>query len=952
MSYSTSRLTLFAVLSAIEGDLREKILFYLEDRKSLEDLVNNDLISRLKERLEKDIGVVEAHLSLKNLLPYIDFGDSFAILNSNSNIVAPHIAKYLREITPQLEKLVPVRNRVMHSRPLHFDDLAVTLDVAEELVKNNDFNWKNLRETLLHLERDPSFVLNLEIPTYFSLETGKKHNLPIPDFDETGFLGRKQQVSELIKRCLGPYPVISVLGDGGIGKTALALKVAYDILDMPESPFEAIVWTSSKTSQLTPQEIVKIEGAICDSIGVFQNVADQLVGTQIADPLQEVLDYLREFRILLIIDNLETVLDERIRSFLERLPMGSKVLITSRIGLGAFEYPIKLQSMDQREAVELLRAMAKIRGVNDLARMDNAKLAGYSQRMKHSPGFIKWFVSAVQTGKRPEEVLSKPDVFLDFCMSNVYNYLSEKGRQVLRSMLCLPGKHSQAELAFLNDMEAIDLQPAIHELLRTNMVIMSSISKGSSFESQYEVSDLARNYLSRHHPPEPKEFDKMTRRKRQLVAAGEEIRAEKGTDPYSFYSLTMRSRSDLIVAKYLIDALRQAEARRYTVAEELITKARNLAPEYFEVHRVDALIKTQQGNHSAAHLAYEAAIELEPKSAPLRKWYGSFLLRYMEDMDGAAAQFNEAATIDPTSNEIQLEIARVALFRRDFDQSLAIIEKIRIKSDVPARMRRKIYDIYLQCFYRRADYLLSQKDYIGAIVNIGKLKEAYQTCPPTLLDDRMREKLANSLPVIRSCIQVVSDEQFKSMAATLHSWITEQIYRTPDVSTVERAGDRIQGVVTRLPVHKSYGFILANDRREYFLHRSELVNPEEWHLITVGTRLTFIEGSDTRGPKALRVVLDKGANTATLMPIVQPPPANAVQRFAGRIVRLPLGESYGFLSTEDGERYFFHSSQVRGPHEWHQLRIGQRLTFSIGRTNKGPCAVDVVTEDVIDALGK
>jgi LuxR family glucitol operon transcriptional activator len=276
------------------------------------------------------------------------------------------------------------------------------------------------------------------------------------------------------------------------------------LLDLPDCPFNAIVWASSKTSQLTAQEIVRIEGAIRDSLGMLEKIASELAGAvKIRDALEEVISYLGEFHILLILDNLETVLDERVRQFLGKLPAGSKVLITSRIGVGAFEYPVTLQAMDEPE----------ILGAADLVKTSNKNLAGYCRRMKNNPGYLKWFVSAVQAGKRPEEVLAKPDVFLDFCMSNVYDYLSASSQALIRAMLCVPGKHSQAELAYLSSMEHQELQRSLQQLLTTNMVVMSSVPRGSSYESQYDLSELARSYLSKHHPARPDEYKTITCRR-------------------------------------------------------------------------------------------------------------------------------------------------------------------------------------------------------------------------------------------------------------------------------------------------------------------------------------------------------------------------------------------------------------------------------------------------------
>ena len=921
MSYSISRLTLFAVIGAVETDLREIISNYLGLRTDPQDVLGPVLAKQILERFEKDFGRSAIPPTVEQLLAYIDFADSYTLINANADSFADDIAKHVRSVTSLLEKLVPIRNRVMHSRPLLFDDFATVLDIAEILTSSPDYPWVNVKSTLLRLEKEPSFVLNLEIPSYF--EENKKHNLPIPDFDETGFLGRKRQASDLQKHVLGPYPVVSLVGDGGIGKTALALKVAYDVLDMPNCPFEAIVWATSKTTQLTAKEIRRIEGAISDSLGIFRRIADELAGST-DNPMEEVIEYLGAFKILLIIDNLETVLDERIRQFLGMLPSGSKVLITSRIGIGAYEYPQKLQAMDRSEAVDLLRAIARSRGVMDLVRLDNAKLVDFCRRMKYNPGYIKWFVSAVQAGTRPEEVLSRPDVFLDFCMSNVYEYLSLTGRTVLRSMLGLPGRHSLAELAFINDIEANELQPVIYELLRTNMVIMSSTVQGSSFESHYDISDLARTYLTRLYPINPKEFEKLIKRKRQLVAAGEEFQAAQNADPYSFYSLTLRSRSDFIVAKHLVDALRQSKEKNFPAAEGFIQKARDLAPEYFEVHRVEAIVKTAQGNYSAAHSAFEAAIEIEPLSAPLRKWYGGFLMRYMDNTDASLAQFKKAAELDPNSIEVQLEIVRAMLYLRRFDEATLLVEEVIDNLNTPNRSAKKVHDLYLQCFYRKADYLIGEREYADAVTQLENLRTAYESCPMNLRDNRMKEKIANAVQLARLCFQYAGNDETdtKMNAQALVKWFAGQVGIH---NTLLSADQVFGGIVKSVPFGKSYGFIQGEDGNEFFFHRSDLKNPNHWPLLTIGMKVTFLAGIDQRGPNAISVSLD------------------ATDRRIGTIVRIPTGQNYGFIRGDSGDEYYFNFRSLLVP-EGTVPQIGNCVRFAIGTNKEGPCAINVTLE--------
>jgi GTPase SAR1 family protein len=71
----------------------------------------------------------------------------------------------------------------------------------------------------------------------------------------------------------GPYPVITVVGEGGVGKSALTLKLCYEIVDDATKPFDAVIWTTAKASRLTPHEIQEIDGAITSSIGVIEAAA-------------------------------------------------------------------------------------------------------------------------------------------------------------------------------------------------------------------------------------------------------------------------------------------------------------------------------------------------------------------------------------------------------------------------------------------------------------------------------------------------------------------------------------------------------------------------------------------------------------------------------------------------------------------------------------------------------
>jgi hypothetical protein len=134
------------------------------------------------------------------------------------------------------------------------------------------------------------------LPPSIGLEGKQNHNLPLPDFDETGFLGRAEETRQLLTAIRGPWPIITIVGEGGVGKTALGLRIAYELLDDASAGFDAIVWTSSKTTKLTPNQILRIDDAIQGSLGILRDIEKTLSGTPSADPLSEVLDYLNSFK--------------------------------------------------------------------------------------------------------------------------------------------------------------------------------------------------------------------------------------------------------------------------------------------------------------------------------------------------------------------------------------------------------------------------------------------------------------------------------------------------------------------------------------------------------------------------------------------------------------------------------------------------------------------------------
>jgi LuxR family glucitol operon transcriptional activator len=101
--------------------------------------------------------------------------------------------------------------------------------------------------------------------------------------------------------------------------------------------------------------------------------------------MQEILEYMGLFKILLVVDNYETVTDNSLRPLLTSIPAGSKVLLTSRVGLGELEIRYKLDPLDLKTSVSLLRRFAQYLNVEVLFAACDRKLERYCQHLYSNP---------------------------------------------------------------------------------------------------------------------------------------------------------------------------------------------------------------------------------------------------------------------------------------------------------------------------------------------------------------------------------------------------------------------------------------------------------------------------------------------------------------------------------------------------------------------------------------
>jgi len=914
---SATRNTCFAIISAIEDDFRSLILALAESCGISADILPSDVrdVSQRRRIHDARLDSLNSGDQVKDvdLLPYIDFADISKIIDAKFVRAGTGCDEWLSIVARSLLSLTGSRNRVCHTRPLEPDDLIKILDFAKELLSaNNQFSFPGVASAINRLETAPTYVLTLQIPSFWSADLNQIHNnLPIPEFDETGFLGRaadRLHVSRLLK---SHYPVVTIVGEGGIGKTALALRCLYDLLDEQGEQYDAIVWVSMKTAALTQAGVRDLTGAIKSTLGLLSEIVTQLGNPKAAassedELIDEIVEYLELYRVVVAIDNLETISTGSLRALLERIPAKSKVLLTSRVGVGEFEVRYPLQGLDEKTSISLFRIYARLLGVFEISRLDDGHVKGYCRKLFQSPLLIKWFVSSVGRGADPAKILVGEgrdfSAALSFCFENLFDRFGSQEKIVIHCLACAKQSLSSAEIRFLAvDLTDIDAEIAL-SALHNSSIVSRAKSQGHLFE--YSLSESAVKFLNAKYPPTAEFFKSVQGRMRELRnIMNHESRMEAVYEYNPFFVRVGTSRDEKISATYLrvaLDALRENDLHG---ARTSAAKSIELTPEYSEAWRICGLIEERAQEFYKASEYYNQAIGADPNSKIARYCYGMFLSTDMDDFEGAISQFVAAEQLDPDAPTL-LTAKAMALARSGKLEEAVAIHEMLLPSmkDRERRWRISGADQAADCYRKLAIMAMDMKEFDKLKSNIRRsLQVLLEAAERSDSDQKLLGRLSKVVQVALSKAEVISDIDFVEFVVT----------------TVERIVD--------FSGKPHIGIPLSSD----------------W----IGTKANSFDNHHAR-----LVALDRRASRSRDMEtdlkiIAQKPDSSENGRMIGAIHNVSVCGRYAFVENETGERWFTHSQFMRNEEDWARCKQGSAVSFMLGQNAKGVCAVDVCLAD-------
>ena len=879
---SVARAQCYILLEGLESSIGATIV---ENFNGIDDgLLRKSEAIRALRRLRDDMQDDAWNLSDVNnidLLPYLDLRDLITILNRHKpNALHAH-PDQIQETTAIIgrTKLYDIRNRVMHPvRPLETNDFEILRRTADELQTTaNTLVWTQLAESQ-RLLRDPAAISNTTLPPYWIDDRQIVHNLPAAEFDDTGFIGRTAERRKLKRLIQSTHHIITVVGAGGIGKTALALRVCHDIADDPTSDFTSIIWVSLKTHRLTIDGIQDIKEAVQSTnqlAGHLTSLTTSSPDDGTATNWDAIVAHITSDSTLLVIDNLET-LGAEIRDLAIEVPLNSTLLLTSRVGLGELELRFPISELTRQDATRLMKNLGAAYGYDQITRLKQATIRQYCSRLHNNALLIKWFVQAVGKGATPQDVLAHDDFdqALRFCLDNVYSRFSPAAIHIIGTMLSARRSLSQTQVREITQLDRITFQEALLELLQSNIIEANTAEDASS---GYHISRLVLDYLSRNHSPSNAIVSKTRSLLRAWTIQQDQAANRKQTYRYARNYIHIENQDQLIAARYLGEALNSMRENDFETAADRLKHAEDLTPDWSEVHRLYARLLELEGRPIYdVESAYETSIQYSDNDIS-RRHYALYLMKV--DENERALQQIDAALSHPDGLELVLRSLRGVILARLVRLTEAVEQHEYVWQHRESNTSR--YDRIVQ----GTQYADSLRRYAEQLFGRGEVAEAasilsrgIQVAELTAQDcgwDRKLSEVAVELLAEGVAVPNLPREHHEVARDAAIAWDTNlsfgracTSYKTrrvferndylcgimPRASRHYRARSnrpRMHGKVTRLM--DRYGFIRTDSGESVYMNPSSLIDPGKWRHLSLNQIVAFDVVVEDRGSRAIRL---------------------------------------------------------------------------------------------------
>ncbi len=686
----------YTVIARIEKILRDKCVEKLGIiTDELDAIVPKGVLIAARKR-ESEIADFEI------LVENIDFIHIKEILLYKDNYsYVMDITKLSKSVFEELmQSLYELRIKIAHIRSYFTNtDLNNLIDETKRInhgMTEPDAGLDEFIENIL--EAPQELVTKVPIEFYEDEYTTKIiNNLPIADYEyEGGFVGRADDEEKIIKMLKSNmHRVITIAGAGGVGKSALTLKIVNDIIRDNIIEYDFIVWVSAKENKLSYLGIEDLEPTLKnydELLDTILNVVGFDAESYGEDDDKKERDINDLFdacnRVLLIIDNLETITDERIINFILDSHPNVNFIITSRRGLGQVERRYDLKELKEKDAIHLFRIICKEKGLQELQIADESLIRSYVKKVYCYPLAIKWVLGQAALGKDIMCVIDgineQSSDISKFCFEQVFSELSLEAKSILYA-LCLDNDAvPKGVLKYISNLDDISFEDCIHDLLIVSLILPEQkVNKQNGvINSYYSLLPLTRGYVK-------VELDKNKDIKSQLQdrmvtveTTLEEAERAKVQYRFSLSNFGATTEEEKIASMLAQTAYQKYQAGSYLDAVDTFKKAVDIAPRFASIYRNWAIIESMESHWAEADALMEKASKLNKDDTQIWLVWGN-IKRKSDKIKEAYNYYEKAYKLSPKDNVVlnsyAQAISRLGNYQRAdqlYKEALELVEGI------------------------------------------------------------------------------------------------------------------------------------------------------------------------------------------------------------------------------------------------------------------------------------
>lgn len=546
-------------------------------------------------------------------------------------------------------------------------------------------SWVDARELTIDLPPSNLFALDDQLSEKFRWKDVPRASGPrlvlhnVPARQTSNFVGRKKELEKLAHWLeeTNEWNTCLIYGDGGFGKTTLALEFFNRLLDATlegEPPLPSIIsFYTAKRTKWTEEGLVHfrgISGAMEDGVRELMYSFYPVLGKEwyaiegraLIDRVAAELRAQKFARddVLLIIDNTETLATstqdaEELAEFLSKVGKSiGRIVITSRRRELLAAVPVQVSQLSETEAVMLIQKLGTDLGARAINQAGESRLRRACGQVMHKPLLIDTLV----------------------------RYIARSGSSIDDGLNHILGKTNDQLLEFLYEDAWERMNAAVQEVFVVLVLLATPLDSKSVGDTCREAKVLHSEFLS---SLEETYFA-------SLVDHGDTYELEIVELAKKFFL-----RKKAVLSKESADRL-----------EKIAFKVDKLANERFEIekhYRQDRVADAYQSDYAkAAKIAvikkdynlakdsFELALLEEPLNAALHERFASFLLRNFGKAELALQPAERAAQLLPESADAWLTLGLVQYSLGRLNEGDVAIDKAQRfgKADALCHLRKAI----------------------------------------------------------------------------------------------------------------------------------------------------------------------------------------------------------------------------------------------------------------------